>query len=82
MMFPPQWMDVGMFMESVMLLLRAEDIDTCAQIAWAEYHHTVAEVIEPPDNLVLACGMSIGFADLDVPRPLMPRVPIVRNCDL
>jgi nitroreductase len=72
-MLPPQWMDVGMFLQSVMLLLRAEDIDTCPQIAWAEYHTTVAEVIEPPTDLVLACGMSIGYADPDVPRPRMPR---------
>jgi len=72
-MLPPQWMDVGMFLQTVMLLFRAENMDTCPQIAWAEYHETVAEVIEPSSNLVLACGMSIGFADPDVPRPWMPR---------
>jgi nitroreductase len=73
-MLPPQWLDAGMFLQSVMLLLRAEGVDTCPQIAWAEYHQTVAEVIEPPVSLVLACGMSIGYADPDVPRPEMPRV--------
>jgi hypothetical protein len=40
---------------------------------WAEYHETVAEVLVPPSNLVLACGMSIGYADPEVPRPRMPR---------
>ncbi len=64
---------MGMFGQSVMLLLRAEEVDTCAQIAWAEYQETVAEVVEPPDNLVLACGMSIGYAGPSVPRPWMPR---------
>ena len=73
-MLPPQWMDVGMFLQSVMLLLRAEALDTCPQIAWAEYHESVAEVIDPPRNLVLACGMSIGYGDPDVPRPVMPRL--------
>lgn len=72
-MLPPQWMDVGMFLQSVMLLSRAEGLDTCVQIAWAEYHATVAEVVEPPGHLVLACGMSIGYADQRVPRPWMPR---------
>jgi nitroreductase len=43
-MLPPQWMDVGIFLQSVMLLFRAEGLDTCPQIAWAEYHVTVAEV--------------------------------------
>jgi nitroreductase len=75
-MFPPQWMDVGMFLQSVMVLLRAEGMDTCPQIAWAEYHETVAEVIEPPSDLALACGMSVGYADPAVPRPVMPRAPL------
>jgi nitroreductase len=43
-MHPPQWMDAGIFLQSVMLLLRAEGLHSCAQIAWAEYHCTVAEV--------------------------------------
>jgi nitroreductase len=75
-MLPPQWMDVGMFLQTVMLLFRAENIDSCPQIAWAEYHKTVAGVIGPSSNLVLACGMSIGFADSDVPRPWMPRAQL------
>jgi nitroreductase len=75
-MLPPQWMDVGMCLQAVMLLFRAENLDTCPQIAWAEYHETVAEVIEPSSNLVLACGMSIGFADPDVPRPWMTRAEL------
>jgi nitroreductase len=72
-MLPPQWMDAGIFLQTVMLLFQAEGIDTCSQIAWAEYHRTVAEVIQPPGNLVLACGLSIGYADPAVPRPRMPR---------
>lgn len=75
-MLPPQWMDAGMFLQSAMLLLRAEGIDTCAQIAWSEYHETVAEVIQPPGSIVLACGMSIGYADPNVPRPRMPRAKL------
>jgi nitroreductase len=75
-MLAPQWMDAGMFLQSVMLLLRAENMDSCPQIAWAEYHETVAAVIAPSSNLVLACGMSVGFADPDVPRPSMPRAQL------
>jgi len=75
-MLPPQWMDSGIFLQSVMLLLRAEGLDSCPQIAWAEYHRTVAEVIKPPDGHVLACGMSIGYADPNEPQPPMPRAPL------
>jgi nitroreductase len=75
-MLPPQWMDAGIFLQSVMLLLRAEGLDTCPQIAWAEYHRTVAQVIKPPDGHLLACGMSIGYADPQEPQPPMPRAPL------
>jgi nitroreductase len=75
-MLPPQWMDAGIFLQSVMLLLRAEGLDSCPQIAWAEYHRTVAEVIRPPEGHVLACGMSIGYADPNEPQPPMPRAPL------
>lgn len=73
---PPQWMDAGIFLQSVMLLLRAEGLDSCPQIAWAEYHRSVAEVIKPPAGHVLACGMSIGYADPEEPQPSMPRAPL------
>jgi nitroreductase len=69
-------MDVGMFLQSVMLLIRTEGMDSCPQIAWGEYHKTVAEVVKPRSGLVLACGMSIGYADPAVPRPVMPRMPL------
>jgi len=75
-MLAPQWMDAGIFLQSVMLLLRAEGLDSCPQIAWAEYHRTVAEVTEPPDRHVLACGLSIGYADPQEPQPPMPRAPL------
>ena len=75
-MLAPQWMDAGIFLQSVMLLLRAEGLDSCPQIAWAEYHRTVTEVTEPPDRHVLACGLSIGYADPQEPQPPMPRAPL------
>ena len=75
-MLPPQWMDAGIFLQSVMLLLRAEGLHSCAQIAWAEYHRTVAEVIKPPEGHVLACGMSIGYADPQEPQPPTSRAPL------
>ena len=72
----PQWMDLGMFLQSVMLLLRAEGLDSCPQIAWAEYHRTVADVLAPPSSHVLACGVSVGYADPQAPSPAMPRMKL------
>ncbi|WP_405494891.1 nitroreductase [Nocardia sp. NBC_00511] len=73
---PPQWADAGMFLQTVMLLLRAEKLHSCTQIAWAEYHHTVDAVISPPTDRILFCGMSIGYANPDSPHPSMPRAPL------
>lgn len=73
---PPQWADAGMYLQTVMLLLRSEGLHSCPQIAWAEYHRTVADVIAPPAREILYCGMSIGFANPAVPRPHMPRAPL------
>ncbi|MGW4676293.1 nitroreductase [Streptomyces sp. NPDC004324] len=59
----PQWSDVGMYLQTVMLLLRAEGLHSCTQMAWAKYRTTVAEILSPPDGLILFCGMSVGFED-------------------
>ena len=59
----PQWADLGMYLQTVMLLLRAEGLHSCPQLAWSVYRRTVAECVLPPDGLVLFCGMSIGFED-------------------
>lgn len=58
-----QWADIGMYMQTVMLLLRAEGLHSCPQMAWSVYHKTVAGVLRPPAELMLFCGMSIGFED-------------------
>lgn len=62
-----QWADLGMFLQSLMLLLRAEGLASCPQEAWAAYHRTVADVVRPPDELMLFCGMAIGYENPDHP---------------
>jgi nitroreductase len=72
----PQWSDVGMYLQTVMLLLRTEGLHSCTQMAWAKYHKTVAEVLSPPDELILFCGMSIGFEDVTVGYTRTSRAPL------
>jgi nitroreductase len=72
----PQWSDVGMYLQTVMLLLRAEGLHSCPQMAWAKFYKTVAEVVSPPDDLILFCGMSIGFEDATVPYIRTGRAPL------
>jgi nitroreductase len=72
----PQWSDVGMYLQTVMLLLRAEGLHSCTQMAWSVYHRTVAEILSPPAGLVLYCGMSIGYEDVTVRHPRTGRAPL------
>ncbi|WP_042398465.1 nitroreductase [Streptacidiphilus carbonis] len=72
----PQWSDVGMYLQTVMLLLRAEGLHSCPQMSWAKFHGTVAEVLSPPGELVLFCGMSIGFEDVAAGEARTGRAPL------
>jgi nitroreductase len=58
-----QWADVGMFMQNIMLLAREHGLHTCAQESWASWHRTVAEFIGLSSELMLFCGLALGFRD-------------------
>lgn len=62
-MGPPQWSDLGMLLQSVMLLLREEGLDSCAQECWALYPQTIGQFLDLPEGRMLFCGMAIGYAD-------------------
>ena len=66
-MGPPQWSDLGMFLQTFMLLAQEAGIDTCAQEFWSTVHATVREFVGAPDEELLFCGMAIGHADPDAP---------------
>ncbi|MFG1679416.1 nitroreductase [Nonomuraea sp. NPDC049269] len=72
----PQWSDLGMYLQTVMLLLRAEGLHSCPQMAWSMYRKTVAEALSPSDELILFCGMSIGFEDTTVSYVRTGRAPL------
>jgi nitroreductase len=72
----PQWADVGGYLQTVMLLLRSEGLHSCLQMAWSVYRRTVAEVLSPPDELILYCGMSIGFEDVTLREDHTGRAPL------
>jgi nitroreductase len=63
----PQWSDLGMYLQTLMLLLRERGLDSCAQECWSVYPKTVGEFLQPPAELMLFCGMAIGYADPDAP---------------
>ena len=66
-MGPPQWSDLGMFLQTFMLLACEAGLDTCAQEAWAMRANTVAAFVEADPDLMLFCGMALGYRDPDRP---------------
>jgi len=66
-MGPPQWSDMGMFLQSVMLLLREEGLDSCAQECWSVYPRTVSQFLELPAERMLFTGMAIGYRNPEHP---------------
>jgi len=66
-MGPPQWSDLGMFLQTAMLLFQEAGLDTCPQEAWSIWPKTVAEFVGAPEELMLFCGMAIGHRDPEHP---------------
>jgi nitroreductase len=58
-----QWSDLGMFLQTLMLLLRENGLDSCAQEAWSLFPRTVSTFLNAPSELMLFCGMAVGHAD-------------------
>ncbi len=66
-MGPPQWSDLGMFLQTFMLLAQDEGLGTCAQECWSVWPGTVGDVCKMPEELILFCGMAIGYPDETAP---------------
>ncbi|MFN3574763.1 MAG: nitroreductase [Phenylobacterium sp.] len=64
---PPQWSDVGMYMQTVMLLATERGLSTCAQEYWARYPQTLAETLNLPQDHMIFSGMALGYADEAAP---------------
>ena len=82
----PQWADLGMWLQTVMLLLVEAGLGSCAQEAWSVYPETVKRVGEIPDDHVFFCGLAIGHPDQSAalnqfPNPRAPLAETIRFLD-
>ena len=59
------WLDYGMFLQNIMVAARGRGLDTCPQAAFTQYHRIIREVLQLPENEMVVCGMSLGYADPD-----------------
>ena len=66
-MGPPQWSDLGMYLQNVMLLAVEAGLATCPQECWAIYPETIEAFLGTPGDRMLFCGMAIGYEDVNEP---------------
>jgi len=62
------FMDIGMFVENILVGARGEGLDTCGQAAFINFHKVLRRHLPMGDNELLACGISLGFADPSAPE--------------
>lgn len=63
----PQWSDVGMWLQTIMLLLRDEGLDSCPQEWMGVYGRTIKTHLGLSEDTLLFCGLAIGWRDPDHP---------------
>ena len=69
------WLDLGLFVQNVMIAAGARGLATCPQVSFARFHDVIASRLPMPTHHVTACGMSMGFAEGTAPvnQVRMPR---------
>lgn len=76
-MGPPQWSDVGMWLQTVMLLLREEGLDSCPQEFLSIHARLIKAHIGVSDAThIFFCGLAIGYRDPDHPSNVYARTRV------
>jgi nitroreductase len=77
-MGPPQWSDLGGYIQTVMLLARDYGLHSCGQEAWTHWHKTLQSFLNLPPEYIVFCGLALGYADDSAPinRWRAPRAPL------
>ena len=62
------FMDVGMFIQSILVGARGEGLHSCGQVAFTKFHTLIAEQLKFKENEMLVCGVSIGYEETSAPE--------------
>ena len=57
------FLDIGMFMQTLMLAAKSRGLDTCAQGAWNNFWSVTRRVLDVSKDEYIIAGMSLGYAD-------------------
>ena len=63
----PQWVDLGIYLQSFMLLACANGLATCAQGFWRRYNDAVTQTLALPEGYHVAFGIALGYEDKNAP---------------
>jgi nitroreductase len=71
-------LDVGIYLQTLMLLMTDHGLGCCPQGALALFPEPVFEIAQVPENYGLLCGVSFGYADMDADKNKlkMPRLDV------
>ncbi len=62
------FMDVGMFLQNILVAARAQGLHTCAQAAFAWVHPVARRHLPLSDSEMLLCGVALGREDTSAPE--------------
>ena len=71
------WIDMGMFIQNIMIAATAKGLGTCPQASVAEFPDIVRNILEIDEQYILMCGMALGYTDTEqaVNQYQLPREP-------
>ncbi len=77
-MGPVNAIDVGIYLQSLMLLMVEHGLASCPQGALAVFPEPVADIAHIPEDHGILCGLSFGYADeqAQINQAVMPRAPL------
>jgi nitroreductase len=61
------FIDIGILLQTIMLVAKSRGLDTCAQGAWNNYWSVTRRVLGVPEDEYIVCGLSLGYADETAP---------------
>jgi nitroreductase len=72
------WLDLGIYLGSLMIAARGHGLHTCPQAAFADFHKIIRAQLGIPEGEVIICGMALGHIDPDAPvnRLVTERAPL------
>ncbi|RXH24135.1 nitroreductase [Bradyrhizobium nanningense] len=70
------WLDLGMFVQNVMLAAAGRGLQSCPQETFSKYHQILRSLLSIPEEQMVVCGISIGRAKVSTMDRLMPRAEV------